>query len=108
MSSKSLFKVCQIALKSKRSEAFYSENGTLQSKKYVRDQRAIAFTYLINIEFTTDIVKACVQVIEEIYDLKKEKIRKGFGCLFLAVQKMDWKAASVAIPLGGCFGLRVR
>lgn len=80
----------------------------LYISRILRDQRAIAFTYLINIEFTTDIVKACVQVIEEIYDLKKEKIRKGFGCLFLAVQKMDWKAASVAIPLGGCFGLRVR
>ena len=107
MSSKSLFKVCQIALKSKRSEAFYSENGTLHFKKYVREIKG-QLLYLINIEFTTDIVKACVQVIEEIYDLKKEKIRKGFGCLFLAVQKMDWKAASVAIPLGGCFGLRVR
>ena len=82
----------------------------LYISRILRDQRETAFTYLINIEFTTDIVKACVQVIEEIYDLK-EKIRKGvsiFFVLFLAVQKMDWKAASVAIPLGGCFGLRVR
>ena len=50
---------------------------------YVKDQRSprvhffppkqMLSPYLINIEFTTDIVKACVQVIEEIYDLKAQK-----------------------------------
>ena len=47
----------------------------------------LSLAYLINIEFTTDIVKACVQVIEEIYDLKAQKKKKKLSIFFLAVQK---------------------
>ena len=85
---------------------------------YVKDQRSprvhffppkpMLSAYLINIEFTTDIVKACVQVIEEIYDLKAQKRRKSFRSFFWQSKKMDWKATVVVVPLGECFGLRVR
>ena len=67
----------------------------LYFSRILRDQRATAFTYLINIEFTTDIVKACVQVIEEIYDLKKEKSKKRFWLSF---------SGSPKDGLESCFG----